>query len=73
MERGGARVSFQLAVADLNATEAFYGGILELPVQRAFTARGAPEHLILKHEDWELIIRRGVGGYPCPSRYWRSA
>ncbi|HLO24947.1 MAG TPA: VOC family protein [Geobacteraceae bacterium] len=56
MERGGAKASLQLAVADLNATEAFYGGILELPVQRAFTARGAPEHLILKHDDWDLLF-----------------
>ena len=52
----GARASLQLAVGDLDTTEAFYAGILELPVQRAFTAPGAPEHLILKHDDWELIF-----------------
>jgi catechol 2,3-dioxygenase-like lactoylglutathione lyase family enzyme len=45
---GGARVSLQLTVADLKTTEAFYGGILEIPVRRALTALGAPEHLILK-------------------------
>jgi catechol 2,3-dioxygenase-like lactoylglutathione lyase family enzyme len=48
VDGGGATISFQLAVADLLTTEAFYGGILELPVRRALTARGAPEHLILK-------------------------
>jgi len=45
---GEATISLQLAVADLLTTEAFYGGILELPVRRALTAPGAPEHLTLK-------------------------
>ncbi len=48
MELGVAAVSLQLAVADLDVTEAFYGGILELPIEHAITARGAPEHLISK-------------------------
>lgn len=48
MNGGGAKVSLQLAVADLETTEAFYAGILELPVRRALTARGGPEHLILE-------------------------
>ena len=48
MGDGAATISLQLAVADLLTTEAFYGGILELPVRRAMTAPGAPEHLILK-------------------------
>jgi len=52
----GTGVSIQLAVADLNATEAFYAGILELDVMRALTARGAPEHLILKRDGWEIIF-----------------
>jgi hypothetical protein len=39
--------SIQLSVTDLIVTEAFYAGILELPVQRALTSPGAPEHLIL--------------------------
>ncbi len=55
MERG-ATASLQLAVADLNTTEAFYAGILDLPVRRAFTARGAPEHLVLRHDGGELIF-----------------
>lgn len=46
----------QLAVADLGTTEAFYGGILELPVRRALTALGAPEHLVLSQDGWELIF-----------------
>jgi len=33
----------QLTVSDLGATEAFYGGILDMPVERALTAPGAPE------------------------------
>jgi uncharacterized glyoxalase superfamily protein PhnB len=55
-------VSMQLAVADLGATEAFYGGILEMPVQRALTVSGAPEHIIMKHNGWEVIFveERGV-------------
>ena len=56
MKGGGPKASLQLAVADLNTTEAFYAGILELPVQRALTSSGAPEHLILKHDDWQLIF-----------------
>ena len=56
MKGGGPKASLQLAVADLNTTEAFYAGILELPVQRALTAPGAPEHLILKHDDGQLIF-----------------
>jgi catechol 2,3-dioxygenase-like lactoylglutathione lyase family enzyme len=53
---GGPKALLQLTVADLNTTEAFYGGILELPVERALTAPGAPEHLILKQGDGELIF-----------------
>lgn len=56
MDKGRAKVSLQLAVADLETTEAFYRGILELPVERAVTARGAPEHLILRLGDGELIF-----------------
>lgn len=52
----GTGVSIQLAVADLDATEAFYAGILELDVMRAHTARGAPEHLTLKRDGWEIIF-----------------
>jgi uncharacterized glyoxalase superfamily protein PhnB len=56
MERRGAAVSLQLAVADLDITEAFYGGILELPIERAITARGAPEHLTLNVSGGEVIF-----------------
>ncbi len=48
--------SLQLAVADLDTTEAFYGGILELPVSRAPTAWGGPEHLIMRSGGWDLIF-----------------
>jgi predicted enzyme related to lactoylglutathione lyase len=48
--------SLQLAVADLDTTEAFYGGILELPVSRALTAWGGPEYLVMSAGGWELIF-----------------
>jgi len=51
-----APVSIQLSVADLGTTEAFYAGILELAVQRAITPVGAPEHLVLKCGDCEVIF-----------------
>jgi uncharacterized glyoxalase superfamily protein PhnB len=56
VKSGGPKVSIQLTVADLGTTEAFYGGILEVPVRRALTMRGAPEHLVLEQEGWELIF-----------------
>jgi uncharacterized glyoxalase superfamily protein PhnB len=54
--RREAAVTLQLAVADLDTTEAFYGGILELPIERAITVRGAPEHLTLKVSGGEIIF-----------------
>ena len=53
---GSPSISIQIAVADLDATEAFYAGILELDVMRALTVRGAPEHLFLKHDGVEIIF-----------------
>ncbi len=50
------KVSLQLAVADLDTTEAFYAGILELPVKRAVTVRGAPEHLLLATDGMDLVF-----------------
>jgi uncharacterized glyoxalase superfamily protein PhnB len=54
MER--APLIIQLSVADLGATEAFYGGILDLPVQRALTTFGAPEHLVLTLDGCNVIF-----------------
>ncbi|MCE1226746.1 MAG: VOC family protein [Geobacteraceae bacterium] len=48
--------SIQLAVSQLVVTEAFYAGILELPVRRSFSAPGAPEHLIVDMEGISLIF-----------------
>src|ERR1035437_258782 len=56
MKGESPKVSIQLTVADLGTTEAFYAGILQLPVQRAFTMHGSPEHLMMKQEGWELIF-----------------
>ncbi len=52
----GPVFSVQLAVTDLEVTEAFYAGILEVPVRRALTMPGAPEHLVMEQEGWELIF-----------------
>jgi len=49
-------VTLQVAVASLDSTEAFYAGILELPVMRALTVAGAPGYLILEHDGWRLIF-----------------
>ncbi len=48
--------SIQLAVSQLVVTEAFYAGILELPIRRSFSAPGAPEHLIVDMEGISLIF-----------------
>jgi len=50
------RFIIQLTVADLGITEAFYAGLLQLPVRRAFTMRGSPDHLVMKQDGWELIF-----------------
>lgn len=52
----GSGFSLQLSVADLGTTEAFYAGILRLPVQRAITSIGAPEHLVLRSDGCEMIF-----------------
>ena len=49
-------ITLQVAVTSLDTTEAFYAGILELPVMRALTVAGAPGHLILEREGWRLIF-----------------
>lgn len=52
----GAKIAIQLAVSDLGVTEAFYGGILELPIKRSFSIGGAPDYLQLRQDNWELIF-----------------
>jgi uncharacterized glyoxalase superfamily protein PhnB len=53
---GGSLQTIQFSVGDLGTTEAFYGGILELPVQRAITSVGAPEHLVLALDGCQVIF-----------------
>ena len=53
---GGAKFSIQLAVADLETTEAFYAGILEVPVEHALTAWRGPEHLVLRLDGGGEVI-----------------
>ncbi|MDD2366131.1 MAG: VOC family protein [Desulfuromonadaceae bacterium] len=48
--------SIQLAVTQLVVTEAFYAGILELPVRRSFTSKGAPDHLIIDMDGVAIIF-----------------
>lgn len=50
------RLSIQLAVGDLDSTEAFYAGILDLPVRRAPTPPGAPEYLLLERDGWSFLF-----------------
>lgn len=56
MAEGGPLYSLQLAVADLTTTEAFYVGILDLPVKRIPTMPGAPEQLVLRLDGFELVF-----------------
>lgn len=51
-----ARHSIQCVVSELVVTEAFYAGILELPVQRSFTAPGAPDHLVLDMDGVAIVF-----------------
>jgi len=51
-----SRHSIQLTVAQLVVTEAFYAGILELPVQRSFTSQGAPDHLIIEMNGMAIVF-----------------
>jgi uncharacterized glyoxalase superfamily protein PhnB len=56
MPRHSPKLAIQLSVVDLSTTEAFYAGVLELPIRRALTVPGAPEHLELKTDGWQLIF-----------------
>lgn len=51
-----AKHSIQLSVAQLAVTEAFYAGILELPIRRSLTAVGAPDHLVLDMNGMALVF-----------------
>ena len=48
--------SVQLAVSQLVVTEAFYSGILDLPVRRSFTSQGAPDHLIIEMDGMTILF-----------------
>ncbi len=48
--------SIQLVVTQLVVTEAFYAGILELPVQRSFSAFGAPDHLVIDMDGIAVVF-----------------
>jgi len=48
--------SIQLSVTQLVVTEAFYAGILELPVRRSLTAQGAPDHLVIDMDGMAIVF-----------------
>jgi uncharacterized glyoxalase superfamily protein PhnB len=56
MKAHRSRHSIQLAVSQLEVTEAFYAGILELPMQRSFTAQGAPDYLVMDMDGMSIIF-----------------
>lgn len=56
MKAHRARHSIQLVVSQLLVTEAFYAGILDLPLQRSFTAPGAPEHMVLDMGEMAVVF-----------------
>ena len=51
-----AQHSIQISVSELAVTEAFYAGILELPLQRSLTTPGAPEHLVVDMDGIAIIF-----------------
>ena len=53
---GPPAMTLQLAVEDLDTTEAFYAGILGMPVERALTWVGAPEHLVMNLDGFRVIF-----------------
>jgi catechol 2,3-dioxygenase-like lactoylglutathione lyase family enzyme len=56
MADNALQVSIQLAVEKLGATEAFYAGLLGVRLIRGITARGGPEHLILRQGEMEIVF-----------------
>ena len=56
MKADRAEHSIQVAVTQLVVTEAFYAGILELPVQRSITSKGAPDHLVIDMDGISIIF-----------------
>ncbi|GFO56597.1 glyoxalase [Geomonas sp. Red276] len=52
--------SIQLAVSDLSTTEAFYAGILDLPIERPPTPYGAPVHLVLECDGIRVLFVEDV-------------
>lgn len=56
MKPKGTTLSLQLAVNSLGTSAAFYGGILELPLEHALTSSGAPEHFVVRYGNAEFIF-----------------
>ncbi|GAB4301876.1 MAG: VOC family protein [Desulfuromonadia bacterium] len=54
-------LSIQLAVSNIAASAAFYGGILDLPLQHALTANGAPEHFVIRSGSMEIVFVEDEG------------
>jgi uncharacterized glyoxalase superfamily protein PhnB len=56
MKPHDSRHSIQLVVSQLVVTEAFYAGILDLPVRRSLTAQGAPDHLVIDMDGMAIVF-----------------
>ncbi len=56
MKPHNSRHSIQLVVSQLVVTEAFYAGILDLPVRRSLTAQGAPDHLVIDMDGMAIVF-----------------
>lgn len=56
MKPHDSRHSIQLVVSQLVVTEAFYAGILDLPVRRSLTAQGAPDHLVIDMDGIAIVF-----------------
>lgn len=56
MKPKDATLSIQLAVSNIAASAAFYGGILELPLEHALTSSGAPEHFVIRSGTMEIVF-----------------
>jgi predicted enzyme related to lactoylglutathione lyase len=71
----GTDVSVQLSVSDLDTTEAFYSGIIGIPVERTLLFAGYPEQLTLETEGFTLVFAEDsavIGAHPVLQEHFSS-
>ncbi len=69
------RLSVQLSVSDLDTTEAFYAGVVGIPLKRTLTAPGFPDYLIMEQNDWTLVfneVETVVNAHPVLEEQYNS-